>query len=119
MEDGCLAESCGALSHVWLDRSRVEDDKHTENLELPSHFPNVSVDQTDAPTSNTCTRDLPVTTPECFQTLGSHKVRHYLRRMWVRDRHTPSTLKHKQNPAKAARAGRVLPTWRTGPPPAG
>jgi transposase len=40
--------------------------------------------------------------------LGPRQVRRYLRRMGARYRRTASTLKHKQDPAKAARAGRVL-----------
>jgi putative transposase len=40
--------------------------------------------------------------------LGPRQVRRYLRRMGSRYRRTASTLKHKQDPAKAARAGRVL-----------
>jgi putative transposase len=40
--------------------------------------------------------------------LGPRQVRRYLKRMGARYRRTTSTLKHKQDEAKAARAGRVL-----------
>lgn len=41
-------------------------------------------------------------------TLGPRQVRRYLKGMGSRYRRTASTLKHKQDPAKVARAGRVL-----------
>jgi len=40
--------------------------------------------------------------------LGSRQVRRYLKRMGAKYRRTAQTLKHKQDPAKAERAGRVL-----------
>jgi transposase len=40
--------------------------------------------------------------------LGPRQVRRYLKRMGARYRRTAQTLKHKQDPAKAERAGRVL-----------
>jgi transposase len=40
--------------------------------------------------------------------LGARQVRRYLKRMGARYRRTGSTLKHKQDPAKAERAGKVL-----------
>jgi putative transposase len=40
--------------------------------------------------------------------LGSRQVRRHLKRMKARYRRTASTLKHKQDPEKAERAGRVL-----------
>lgn len=40
--------------------------------------------------------------------LGPRQVRRYLKRMGARYRRTSSTLKHKQDPAKAERAGKVL-----------
>lgn len=40
--------------------------------------------------------------------LGARQVRRYLKRLGARYRRTASTLKHKQDPAKAERAGRVL-----------
>src|SRR3954470_15366583 len=40
--------------------------------------------------------------------LGPRQVRRYLKRMKAGYRRTASTLKHKQDPAKAERAGRVL-----------
>jgi putative transposase len=40
--------------------------------------------------------------------LGARQVRRYLKRMGARYRRTGSTLRHKQDPAKAERAGRVL-----------
>jgi transposase len=40
--------------------------------------------------------------------LGPRQVRRYLKRMGARYRRTASTLKHKQDEAKAARAGRAL-----------
>jgi transposase len=40
--------------------------------------------------------------------LGPRQVRRYLKRMKAGYRRTASTLKHKQDPAKAARAGKVL-----------
>src|SRR5262245_13493841 len=40
--------------------------------------------------------------------LGDRQVRRHLRRMGARYRRTARTLKHKQDPAKAERAGRVL-----------
>lgn len=44
--------------------------------------------------------------------LGPRQVRRYLKRMGARYRRTASTLKHKQDPEKAARAGRVLDNLR-------
>jgi putative transposase len=40
--------------------------------------------------------------------LGARQVRRYLKRLGARYHRTASTLKHKQDPAKAQRAGRVL-----------
>lgn len=40
--------------------------------------------------------------------LGARQVRRYLKRLGARYRRTAQTLKHKQDPAKAERAGRVL-----------
>jgi transposase len=40
--------------------------------------------------------------------LGPRQVRRYLKRMGARYRRTATTLKHKQDPAEAERAGRVL-----------
>jgi transposase len=40
--------------------------------------------------------------------MGARQVRRYLKRMGARYRRTASTLKHKQDPAKAQRAGRIL-----------
>src|SRR6478735_4095471 len=40
--------------------------------------------------------------------MGARQVRRHLKRMGARYRRTASTLKHKQDPAKAERAGRVL-----------
>jgi transposase len=40
--------------------------------------------------------------------LGARQVRRYLKRMGARYRRTGQTLRHKQDPAKAQRAGRVL-----------
>lgn len=40
--------------------------------------------------------------------IGSRQVRRYLKRIGARYRRTASTLKHKQDPAKAERARRVL-----------
>ena len=40
--------------------------------------------------------------------LGPRQIRRYLRRMGAKYRRTAQTLKHKQDPAKAERAGRVL-----------
>ena len=40
--------------------------------------------------------------------LGARQVRRYLKRMGARYRRTGSTLRHKRDPAKAERAGRVL-----------
>lgn len=41
-------------------------------------------------------------------TLGARQVRRHLKRLGARYRRTASTLKHKQDPAKVQRAGRVL-----------
>jgi len=41
-------------------------------------------------------------------TMGARQVRRHLKRLGARYRRTASTLKHKQDPAKAERAGRVL-----------
>jgi transposase len=46
--------------------------------------------------------------------LGPRQVRRYLKRMGARYRRTASSLKHKQDPAKAARAGRVLANLKAG-----
>jgi putative transposase len=43
---------------------------------------------------------------------GPRQVRRHLKRIKAGYRRTASTLKHKQDPAKAERAGRVLPTSR-------
>src|SRR5262245_10016788 len=40
--------------------------------------------------------------------IGARQVRRYLKRMGARYRRTGSTLRHKQDPAKAERAGRAL-----------
>lgn len=45
--------------------------------------------------------------------LGARQVRRYLKRMGARYRRTGSTLKHKQDPAKAERAGRALGNLKT------
>ncbi len=46
--------------------------------------------------------------PEHGIELGARQVRRHLKRMGARYRRTGSTLRHKQDPAKAERAGRVL-----------
>src|SRR5438309_845434 len=44
--------------------------------------------------------------------MGARQVRRYLKRSGARYRRTASTLKHKQDPAKAQRAGRILENLR-------
>ena len=49
--------------------------------------------------------------------LSARQARKYLKLMGARWRRTASTLKHKQDPARAERAGRVLANLKKRPPP--
>jgi transposase len=50
--------------------------------------------------------------------LSARQIRKYLQLLGARWRRTASTLKHKQDPARAAQAGRVLTHLKKSPPPA-
>jgi hypothetical protein len=49
--------------------------------------------------------------------LSARQTRKYLKHMGARWRRTVSTLKHKQDPARAERAGRVLASLKKSRPP--
>ena len=49
--------------------------------------------------------------------LSARQTRKYLKLLGARWRRTASTLKHRQDPARAERAGRVLAGLKKSPPP--
>jgi transposase len=51
--------------------------------------------------------------------LSARQTRKYLKLLGARWRRTVTTLQHKQDPARAAQAGRVLASMKKRPPPAG